>query len=358
MILAGIGCLPLAVPADAAPRQVNVTVRTLAPFVMTQDGQRTGFTVDLWEEIAKRQNWSTNYIEAENVKAQLQDLTDKRADVAAGAISITGERMKSYDFSQPILNAGLRILVPKNSSAPAEPGIGPFLPILFSKTMLLWLLGGLALALIPAHINWLAERRHPESMVSRSYFPGIFQSFIFAGETLTATQEEVPRHWFSRALTILWGFIAIVFVSFFTATLTTTLTVGSFDAQINGPQDLFGKKVATVAGTTSEKFLKGMGLTPTALPTIDDCYRALEDGSVNAVVFDSPVLNYYTNSAGAEVGELAGSIFQPEDYGLAFVQGNPLRKEVDEALLAMRQDGTYDQIKEKYFGRADAGADG
>lgn len=340
----------MAVPAGAEIRQVTVAVRTLAPFVMSEDGNRTGFTIELWEEIAKRKQWSTTYLDADSVKAQLQDLTDKRADVAAGAISITGERMKAYDFSQPILAAGLQILVPKRSTAAAEPSISNFLPILFSKTMLLWLLGGLLLALIPAHINWLAERRHPDSLVSKSYFPGIFESFIFAGETLTATQEEVPRHWFSRALTILWGFVAIVFVSFFTATLTTTLTVNSFDSQINGPQDLFGNKVATVAGTTSEKFLTGMGLDPSALTSIDDCYRALEDGNADAVVFDSPVLHYYVNGAGADVADLAGSIFQPEDYGLAFEQGSPLRKGVDEALLAMRQDGTYEQLREKYFG--------
>lgn len=344
----------MTVPAGAEARQVTVAVRNLAPFVMTQDDKRTGFTVELWEEIAKRQQWSTKYVEADNVKAQLQDLTDKRADVAAGAISITGERLKSYDFSQPILAAGLQILVPKRSTVAAEPTIGNFLPILFSKTMLLWLLGGLALALIPAHVNWLAERRHPDSLVSKSYFPGIFDSFIFAGETLTATQEEVPRHWFARALTILWGFVAIVFVSFFTATLTTTLTVDSFDSQINGPQDLFGHKVATVAGTTSEKFLKGMGLNPEGLGNIDDCYQALDDGKVDAVVFDSPVLRYYVNGEGAGVADLAGSVFQSEDYGLAFEQGSPLRKDVDEALLAMRQDGTYDQLKDKYFGGSDA----
>ena len=224
MILGGIACLPLAVPAGAQTREVTVSVRALAPFVMTQDNKRTGFTVELWEEIAKREGWSTRYIDAENVAAQLKDVSDGRADVAAGAISITGERVMSYDFSQPTLAAGLQILVPRHSAAPAEPGIANFLPLLFSKNMLLWLLGGLALALIPAHITWLAERRHPDSMVSKSYFPGIFQAFIFSGETLTATQEAVPRHWFSRALTILWGFVAIVFVSFFTATLTTTLT--------------------------------------------------------------------------------------------------------------------------------------
>jgi polar amino acid transport system substrate-binding protein len=355
MILAGVACLPLAVPAAAQSREVAVTVRAMAPFVMNQDGQLTGFTIELWDEIAKRQQWTTKYVNAENVADQLKNIQDRRADVAAGSISITGERMKSFDFSQPTLSGGLQILVPKRSSAATEPTISNFLPLLFSKTMLFWLLGGLALALIPAHITWLAERRHPDSMVSKSYIPGIFQAFIFSGETLTATQEEVPRHWFSRAFTILWGFVAIVFVSFFTATLTTTLTVGSFEAQIKGPQDLFDKKVATVAGTTSAKYLEGAGVTATALPTIDDCYTALQNEEVAAVVFDSPVLLYYATHDGADVAEVAGPVFRAEDYGFAFAQNSPLRQAVDESLLAIRQDGTYDEIRSKYFGDSEAG---
>ena len=199
MILAGFAFLPLT--ATAQPRQVAVAVRTVAPFVMKQDDKMTGFTVELWEEIAKREQWTTRYVEAENVAAQLKDVQERRADVAAGAVSITGERLKSFDFSQPILAGGLQILVPKSSSAATEPTIGNFLPLLFSRAMLFWLLGGLVLALIPAHITWFAERRHPESTVSKSYFPGSFQAFIFSGETLTATQEGAPRHWFSRSFT-------------------------------------------------------------------------------------------------------------------------------------------------------------
>lgn len=353
LILAGFACLPLAGPAVATPREVVVSVHELVPFVMAEDGRRTGFTIELWDEIAKRQQWTTTYVDVENVAAQLSDVTTKRADVGAGAISITAERMKKFDFSQPIMGAGLQILVPSRELA--EPGIKNFLPLLFSKTMLVWLLGGLALALIPAHIIWLTERRHPDSLVSKSYFPGIFDAFIFAGETLTATQEEVPRHWFARASTILWGFVAIVFVSFFTATLTTTFTVDTFAAKIDGPQDLYGKEVATVGGTTSAAYLKELGVAATELPNIDDCYRALRDDGYQAVVFDAPVLAYYAAGEGAGTAQLAGNVFQAESYGFALAKGSGLRQPIDESLLAIRQDGTYDRLKAKYFGEEASG---
>ena len=68
------------------------------------------------------------------------------------------------------------------------------------------------------------------------------------------------------------------------------------------------------------------------------------------MVFDSPVLRYYAAGDGAGAVQLAGPVFNPEDYGLAFAQNSDLRPQVDQALLEIRQDGTYDLIKRKWFG--------
>jgi polar amino acid transport system substrate-binding protein len=62
------------------------------------------------------------------------------------------------------------------------------------------------------------------------------------------------------------------------------------------------------------------------------------------------VLRYYAFGDGAGAVQLAGPVFQAEDYGLAFRQNSELRGEVDQALLEIRQDGTYDLIKRKWFG--------
>ena len=45
-----------------------------------------------------------------------------------------------------------------------------------------------------------------------------------------------------------------------------------------------------------------------------------------------------------------GTVFQHEDYGIAFRIGSELRKQADEALLKMRVDGDYSMIKQKWFG--------
>ena len=84
--------------------------------------------------------------------------------------------------------------------------------------------------------------------------------------------------------------------------------------------------------------------------TINDCYTGLKKRGYVAVVFDAPVLQYYAAHEGSGTAQLAGTVFQNEDYGIAFRPGDELRKKVDEALLSIREDGTYDMIKSKWFG--------
>jgi len=353
LLVALIGALPgLASRATAAPPPRVVTVATydIEPFVMTEDGIKSGFTIDVLEEIAKRTGWTYRFVDGPNVRGVLDDVMQKRADAAAAAISITSDRSQVMDFSQPILNAGLQIIVPAGNAGRSQPGLMDFLKLLFSKTMAIWLMAALALTVIPAHIIWLLERRHVDSMVSKSYFPGIFQAFGWGLGMLAAAPDDAPRHWHTRALGVLWAFVSIIFVAYYTATLTANLTVEKFDSQITSAADLVGRKVCVVANTTSTATLDELGVTGTGLPKIDDCYTGLKKGDFEAVVGDAPLLQYFVAHGGAGVAELAGPVFHHEDYGIAFPLGSDLRKQADDALLSIRENGDFDLIKHKWLG--------
>ena len=356
LLLLTIAGMPgLVASASVQPRPVTVATHDLAPFVTTEKTIKSGFTIDILDQIAKRQNWAINYVDVGTVKEQLTAVTDSRADAAAGAISITAERTQSFDFSQPTLNAGLQIAVPAGASGPSSPGLIDFLRLLFSKSILIWLGAALVLTVVPAHVIWLVERRHSDSMVSKSYFPGIFQAFGWGLGMLAAAPDDAPRHWFTRSMALLWAFVSIIFVAYYTATLTANLTVEKFDDQITSPSNLFGKRVCTVANTTSSAVLRTMGIKTDDVSSIEQCYSGVHDHKFDALVFDAPVLQYYATTDGAGAIRLAGPIFQEEDYGIAFHNGSDLRKEADEALLSMREDGTYDLIKQKWFGTGEPG---
>ncbi|MGV1087676.1 MAG: transporter substrate-binding domain-containing protein [Mycobacterium sp.] len=351
LLLALIGALPGLVPrATAEDRVVTVAIQDLEPFVMTTDNIETGFTIDILNEIAKHTGWTYTYVNPGGVQGLLKAVTDRRVDFGASAVSITAERAKILDFSQPILNAGLQIMVPAGTTEHTAPGLFDFLKLLFSKAVLIWLAAAILLAVIPAHIVWWNERHHGDSPMSKKYFPGIFQAFAYGLGMLAAQPDEMPKHWLNRVLGILLAFVSIVFVAYYTATLTANLTVDKFNSQISSPSDLVGKRVCTVDRTTSANYLSDQNIGFTPVPAIKDCYTQLKAGQFDAVVFDAPVLAFYVAHNGAGVAALVGTVFHDEDYGIAFPNGSELRKEADEALLKMREDGDFDMIKQKWFG--------
>lgn len=341
-------------PAPAV-KTVTVAVHPIEPFVMrTSHGELTGFSIELWNEIAKRLEWDTDFLDTSDVAGQLAAVKDGRADVALGAVSLTAQREESFDFSQPTLDAGLQIIVPVEDTRPSVPGLGGYLDLLLSRTMLIWLSAALVVSIVPAHIFWLVERRRTRDggkpVVSPSYWPGILQAFGWGVGSLVGRQSTGATRSFTKALAILWGFAGIVFVSFYSANLSATLTVTKLAAKVAGPADLYGKSVATVAGTTAASFLRNMGIDATETGTIEGSYDLLREDGYDAVVFDAPVLRYYVAHRGEGVAVMAGPVFQEEDQGFVFAIDSPLRKPVNQILLQMREDGTYNLIKEKWFG--------
>ena len=71
----------------------------------------TGFSIELWNAIAARLKLKTNYVPAPNVGALLEEVRSNKAEIGVAAISITAAREVEFEFSQPILNAGLQIMV-------------------------------------------------------------------------------------------------------------------------------------------------------------------------------------------------------------------------------------------------------
>ena len=352
-LVAAISGLPGFAPtAQAQPRTITVATYDLEPFVFSRGGIRSGFTIDVLDEIGKRTGWTFKYVDVDDPSspALLKAVIDGRADAGACAISVTSDRAEIVDFSQPMMSAGLQIMVPAGTTQRTQPGLIDFLKLLFSKSMLVWFFAALALTVIPAHIIWLLERRVPHSKVSKSYFPGIFQAFEWGLGMLSAAPVDEPRRWLTKTVSVVWTFVSLIFVAYYTAILTANLTVEKIDARINTPEDLVGKSVCTVSKSTTSTYLMELGLRFDAKRTIQECFAGMKDNKFDAIVFDEPVLQYYLSMHGAGNAELVGPTFKPRDYGIAFRIGSDLRRQVDDALLSIREDGTFDQIAQKWFG--------
>jgi polar amino acid transport system substrate-binding protein len=332
-------------------QELRVVTRVLPPLVVEQPGGAlSGFSIELWNKIGEKLRLKTNYQIAPDVRSLLADVRAGKGDVGVAAISITSAREAEFDFSQPILNAGLQIMVRGRGEADSNP-LWDLLGLLFSPAILVWLGIALLLVVIPAHIVWYLERHKKDGIIpSEEYYPGILYALYWAATTLVAQAEHQPRHWLARALSVLWMFIGVVFVAFYTAQLAATLTVQQIQGGINGPDDLPGKRVATTRGSTAAAALREFRADVHEVGRIEEAYKALHDKQVEAVVFDAPVLLYYATKEGKGRVQMVGAPFRKEDYGIVFPRNAPLRKQVNVALLGLREDGTYQQLYEKWFG--------
>jgi polar amino acid transport system substrate-binding protein len=120
-------------------------------------------------------------------------------------------------------------------------------------------------------------------------------------------------------------------------------------------QNLNGAKVATVTASSAAAYLTAHAITFTSLPTISDAYRQLDSGRIDAIVFDAPVLQNHLKLTRSTNETMVGGILARENYGIALPSGSALRKKINETLLDITADGTYDELYSKYFQDANSG---
>lgn len=330
----------------AEPLRVAVVERK--PFVVRNNNQLTGFSVELWQAVAAKLDRDFQFVTFDSFATMLNSIREQRADLAIANISITAARETEMDFAQPIFDAGLQILVPGEGSG----RLAGFIGAILNWRMLFLVLAAIVVVFVVGNLMWLFER-NKSPYFQRSYREGMWPSFWWAMHALISGgfEEHVPRSIPGRVLGTTLLLSTLFLVSAFVATLTAAMTVSELKSGIGSVQDLYGKRVGTTAGSTAAQFLRSRGITDaTESDDINALFDALKKKELDAVVHDAPILAYYANTEGRGSVKLAGRIFQPQKYGIALPQGSTMTEPVNRALLQLREDGTYEAIYTKWFG--------
>lgn len=356
--LAGIGVTLLALcaaavanaaaPTPAPDRPLRVATGRFAPFVIPEGGRLTGFSIDLWTELARRLRVESTWIPVGLPADQIQAVRRGDADVAISAITITKDLEKVVDFSHPYFDSGLQIMVRARSER----------PLLDSIRSLPWVaiaqLFGVAIVimLVLANVLWLIERRSNRRF-GKGYVPGIGEA-LWGSALIIATGEHGDREApgvVKRIVVVSMWLLGVVLIAQLTATVTSSQTVQRLQSSIQGPADLPGKTIGTAPGTIAAEYLTRLGLPYVAVTTADDGFDKLARGEVQAIVFDAPTLQYWAAKRGRGVVQVVGPVFRPEKYGIVVAVGSALRKRINETLFELYEDGTYEQIHAKWFSR-------
>ena len=327
---------------------VKVAINPVEPFVFLDGPMPSGFSIDLWEAIALEAGIEYEFVEVENVTALLNAVQSGEADLGIGATSIRASREEVVDFSLPFFAAGLQIM----TASDVDPGALSAFRSIFTPNLLRFFGATLATLLVIAHIAWLLERDENEAFQG-SYWHGIWGALYWTIVTASTVGygDTVLKDNRGRLLAMVWMLMSLFLVSYFTATVTSSLTVGRLESGINGPQDLRGYSVITLPGTTSAVYLIERGIPFETVSNVEAGIQALNDGSADALVYDAPVLQYFSNLSIASDMVLVPVIFQNENYGIVLSQGSHLKEEVNRSLLRVQENGVYDQLTFRWFGR-------
>ncbi|MDY6084535.1 MAG: transporter substrate-binding domain-containing protein [Dialister sp.] len=126
---------------------------------------------------------------------------------------------------------------------------------------------------------------------------------------------------------------------------------------IHSTEDLAGKTVTAVAGTTNETVAQQMGAAKVIPAERNvELFKNLEEGKADAVIADEALALYYLGHGGADKAKPATTI--PSSDGFVIMMNKKdgeLQKKVNEALKKIIASGEYDKIYTKWFEKSVSG---
>jgi glutamate transport system substrate-binding protein len=135
------------------------------------------------------------------------------------------------------------------------------------------------------------------------------------------------------------------------------LLVSKDDNSIKGPEDLKGKKVCSVSGSTSIETVEAKyGANPIPFGTYTECVNQLTNGSVDAVTTDGAVLLGYAAKQPDKL-KVVGDAFSVENYGIGLQKGDTaFRDFINDALQSTFDDGSWKTAFANTLGKSGADA--
>lgn len=400
------------VGADGGAFDLVVAVRQKAePFTFFEtDGTPRGFALELWERVVDTIRLpdgaggtrapSVDIVRCDTIDAQELALIDGRIDVVISPLTITSERMNSYDFSQQYISSGLALAVPTRAGINFDTAKGILRDTVFSGTVAAAILGFLTFNLIVAFlIRWILfspEEQHAGGRV---------------GEWIRAGLEAVMRTVGLRGIgdsyrgpmaKIFEIFLAVVGTAL-SATVLGILTsafVGATGAQDRVPAArLPAMQIATLNCSTAQLLMQEeyfqyferlpvddprreaiairveeLACTPTPddgpLPTFDliegfsggvvltsswaEAMELLATEQVEAVLGDWVALTYLSRQDYAAKIDVLPNVYRNEPYGWGISRASvseDIRRDIDRALIDQMRDVKWRSDLENLLGQ-------
>lgn len=319
---------------------LNVAIKENPPFVIVDPttGHIGGLSIEL----------ITNVLQEEKIPFKFEVKTDEfntivnnplDYDIFVSSTSITSDRIKHINFTQPYYYSSTTVVMPKTTHSLTD----ILLTWKFLKNVVILFIVVIALGTI----FWLVERRRSElftkgpwGILDGSYFVTAVMGTFGFGDIVTKTKT-------GKIICIFLMWLSLGITGIFIANISSALTVAALDEDEFRLNELTKIKVGTIEGTTSAKFLHKNGIKYVTYDTPSEALNDINEGNLNAFVYDAPVLKYFLSQDRYEGLKLAPIDFAKQTYGFVSTNDELIRK-INPRLLKFIQSDEWIQTLSKY----------
>jgi len=326
---------------------VVIGIRIAPPFVIKDDGgSYEGLTIALWEHIAEQMGTDFRY-EEHDIQGLIDGAADGSLYASASALTITSDREEIVDFTHPFFVTGLGIAV---SYQPA--GIWQSFMGMFSFDFLWVILLLLLMLLFWGALVWIFERQENKEEFGGSATEGIGSGFWWAAVTMTTVGygDKSPRTPAGRVVGFIWMFTAIIVISFFTASIASSLTVTQLDNRVGGPEDLPFVRVGALEHSATMDFLDSERIRANSFASIGEGLSAVDANEIDAFVHDAPIIQYYSQLNFRNKVRVLPNTFNDQYYGIAMPLGADYRNEMNRIILDYIASEEWNDLTNRFLG--------
>ncbi|KAL0444114.1 UNVERIFIED_CONTAM: Glutamate receptor 3.4 [Sesamum latifolium] len=276
----------------------------------------------------------------------VNDVAQNKYDAAVGDVTITTNRTKIVDFTQPYMESGLVVVAPvRQIKSSPWAFLKPF-------TWQMWGVTGVFFLFVGS-VVWILEHR------MNTEFRGLACQLVFSHRENTVSA-------LGRLVLILWLFVVLIINSSYTASLTSILTVQQLSSRIQGIDTLISSSdpIGIQDGSFAYNYLiNELNIAESrlqVLKTEEEYVTALQQGpnhgGVAAIVDELPYVELFLSDAKCMFSTV-GREFTKSGWGFAFQRDSPLAEDLSTAILQLSENGELQRIHNKWLTRVDCFAE-
>ncbi|CAH1154324.1 unnamed protein product [Phaedon cochleariae] len=287
------------------------------------------------------------------------DLVSGTAHMSFAALSVSSARSEVIDFSVPYFFSGVSFL-----AAPQQRSEIPLMAFLLPFSTELWIaiftslnITAIAVAiyewLSPFGLNpWGRQRSKNFSMSSALWVMwGLLCGHLVA--------FKAPKSWPNKFLINVWGGFSVIFVASYTANIAALIAGLFFHNTVSNYHDrsLLSQKVGAPRSSAAEYYVQKANqvlwqhIRKYSLGNIDEGVEKLRNGSLDILIADTPILDYYrATDHGCKLQKIGDDAINEDTYAIGMAKGFPLKDSISAVIAKYSSNGYMDILQEKWYG--------